>query len=196
MLGFTLLVSVLTGVIFGLAPALSVTRTNLATDLRERRSPWTSPGQRVGARALLVMAQVALSVVALTGAGLFIRSLHYAEQTDPGFETEHMATLGLNIIPRGFSEAAGREFYAQVLERAGSLPGVEAASLASNAPFSVLRARSVSAEGQDTAAGPSTVALIDAVEPGYFQTVAHSAAARPHLQRWGFAGRAARGASQ
>jgi predicted permease len=170
-LGFTLLISVLTGVTFGLAPALGATRTNLATDLRERRSPWTSPGQRVSPRALLVMGQVALSVIALTGAGLFIRSLRYAERTDPGFETEHMATLGLNTRPRGFSEAAGREFYAQVLARAGSLPGVEAASLASNAPFTVLRSRSVSAEGQDSAAAPTTVTLIDAVDPGYFQTV-------------------------
>jgi macrolide transport system ATP-binding/permease protein len=170
-LGFTLLVSVLTGVIFGLAPALGATRTNLATDLRERSGLWTSPGRRVSMRTLLVMGQVALSVIALTGAGLFIRSLHYAEHTDPGFDTEHVATLELNVRPRGFNEAAGREFYARVLERAGSLPGVEAASLASNAPFSVPRARSVSPEGQDTAAGPSTVALIDVVEPGYFQTV-------------------------
>jgi putative ABC transport system permease protein len=170
-LGFTLLVSVLTGVIFGLAPALSATRTNLATDLRERSGPWTNPGRRVSLRTLLVMGQVALSVVALTGAGLFIRSLHYAERTDPGFDTEHVATLLLNVTPRGFSEAAGREFYARVLERASSVPGVEAASLASNAPFNVQRSRSVSAEGQDTAAGPSTVALIDTVEPGYFQTV-------------------------
>ena len=170
-LGFTLIVSVLTGVIFGLAPALSATHTNLATDLRERSGLGTSPGRRVSLRTLLVMGQVALSVIALTGAGLFIRSLHYAEQTDPGFDTEHLATLELNVGPRGFSDSAGREFYARVLERARSLPGVDAASLASNSPFSVLRARSVSAEGQVTAAGPSTVALIDAVEPGYFQTV-------------------------
>jgi macrolide transport system ATP-binding/permease protein len=170
-LGFTLLVSVLTGVIFGLAPALSATRTNLVTDLRERSGLWTSPGRRVSMRTLLVMGQVALSVIALTGAGLFIRSLHYAEQTDPGFDTEHVATMELNVRPRGFSEAAGREFYARVLERAGSVPGVDAASLASNSPFSVPRARSVSPEEQDRAAGPTIVALIDAVEPGYFQTV-------------------------
>jgi predicted permease len=170
-LGFTLLVSVLTGVIFGLAPALSATGANLATDLRERSGPWTSPGRRMSLRTLLVIGQVALSVIALTAAGLFIRSLHNAEQTDPGFDTEHVATMELNVTPRGFSEEAGREFYARLLERAGSVPGVAAASLASNSPFSVLRARSVSAEGQNTAAGPTTVALIDAVEPGYFQTV-------------------------
>jgi len=170
-LGYTLLISVLTGLIFGLAPALTATSTNLATDLRERISPWARPGQRVSLRTLLVMGQVALSVIALTGAGLFIRSLRYAEQSDPGFETEHVATLGLNIRPRGLSEAAGREFYARVLERAASVPGVEAASLASNAPFSVLRARGVSADGQDSTAAASTVALIDTVEPGYFQTV-------------------------
>ncbi len=170
-LGFTLFVSVVTGIIFGLAPALSATHTDLATDLRERTGSWTNPGHRLSLRTRLVMVQVAVSVIALTGAGLFVRSLRYAEQTDPGFETDHVATLGLNIRPRGFSEEAGREFYVRVLERARSSAGVEAASLASNAPFRVLRARSVSAEGQDAASGTNTVALIDAVEPEYFQTV-------------------------
>ena len=170
-LAFTFLLSLLAGVVFGLAPALNAAGADLATELRERRSPWTSAGRRVSLRSVLVIGQVALSVIALTGAGLFIRSLGYARRINPGFETAHLATLSLNVEERGFSEAAGREYYERVLRRVRTLPGVDAASLASNAPFDVTRARSFSVDGQDTAAGPGTVALIDSVEPGYFQAV-------------------------
>jgi putative ABC transport system permease protein len=117
------------------------------------------------------MVQVALSVVALTGAGLFLRSLRNAQAVDPGFDAAHMATLALNVKARGFTEAEGRQFYARVLERAGSLPGVAAVTLAFNAPFTVYRARSISVEGRETGTGPGAVALIDLVEPAYFLTV-------------------------
>ncbi len=171
-LGFTLLVAVLATLVFGLAPAMSAaTRTDLATELRERRSPWTRAGHRAHARGLLVMAQVALSVVALTGAGLFLRSLRNTEAVDPGFDAAHMATLALNVKARGFTEAQGRAYYARVIERAASLPGVAAATVAFNPPFTVQRARSISVEGQETGTGPGAVAPIDLVEPGYFQTM-------------------------
>jgi predicted permease len=170
-LGFTLLIAVLATLVFGLAPAMGTAHTDLATELRERRSPWTRAGHRVNVRSLLVMVQVALSVVALTGAGLFLRSLRNAQAVDPGFDAAHIATLALNVKARGFTEAEGREYYARVLERAGSLPGVAAATLAFNAPFNVYRARSISVEGRETGPGPGAVALIDLVEPGYFQTL-------------------------
>ena len=170
-LGFTLLIAVLATLVFGLAPAWSATHTDLATELRERRSPWTRAGHRVNVRSVLVMVQVALSVVALTGAGLFLRSLRNAQAVDPGFDAAHMATLALNVKARGFTEAEGRQFYARVLERAGSLPGVAAVTLAFNAPFTVYRARSISVEGRETGTGPGAVALIDLVEPAYFLTV-------------------------
>ena len=170
-LGFTLLIAVLATLLFGLAPAWSATHTDLATELRERRSPWTRAGHRVNVRSVLVMVQLALSVVALTGAGLFLRSLRNAKAVDPGFDAAHMATVALNVKARGFTAAEGREFYARVLERAASLPGVAAASLAFNPPFTVQRARSISVEGQETGTGPGAVAPIDLVEPGYFQTV-------------------------
>src|SRR6202021_2392136 len=107
-------------------------------------------GHRVNARSLLVMLQVALSVVALTGAGLFIRSLRNAQMVDPGFDAAHLASVDLNVKARGFTPAEGREFYARVLERAAALPGVAAATLAFNPPFTVHRARSISLQGQQT----------------------------------------------
>jgi predicted permease len=170
-LGYTLLLAVLATLVFGLAPAWSATHTELATELRERRSPWTRGGHRVNVRTLLVMVQVALSVVTLTGAGLFLRSLRNAQEVDPGFDAAHMLTVDLNLKPRAFTSAEGRQYYARVVERAGSLPGVAAATLAFNAPFRVPRARSFSVEGQETATGPAAVAPINLVEPGYFQTL-------------------------
>lgn len=170
-LAFTLLLAALATILFGLAPALSATRANLATELRERRSPWTRAGHRLNLRSLLVMVQVALSVVALSGAGLFLRSLRYAEGIDPGFETARLVTLSLDVKETGFSPAAGRAYYARVLDRVRNMPGVQAATLASDAPFIVERARSISVEGQETGTGPNAVALIDVVEPGYFQAV-------------------------
>ena len=170
-LGFTLLIAVLATLAFGLAPASSATRADLATELRERRSPWTRAGHRANARGLLVMAQVALSVATLTGAGLFLRSLRNAQSVDPGFDAAHMATLALNVKARGFTEAEGREYYARVVQRAASLPGVSAATLAFNPPFIVYRARSLSVEGQENGTGPGAVAQIDLVEPGYFQAL-------------------------
>jgi predicted permease len=170
-LGFTLLIAVLATLVFGLAPALNALHTDLATELRERRSPWTRAGHLVNARSLLVMFQVALSVGALTGAGLFLRSLRNAQALDPGFDVEHLATLAVNVKARGFTEAEGRQFYARTLERAAALPGVSAATLAFNAPFQVYRSRTISIEGQPTGPGSEAVALIDLVEPGYFQTL-------------------------
>jgi predicted permease len=170
-LGFTLSIAVAATLVFGLAPALSATHAELATELRERRSPWTRVGHRVNVRSLLVMLQVALAVVALTGAGLFLRSLRNAQAVDPGYDAAHLATIAINVKPRGFTEAEGRQFYERVLERAVSLPGAAAATLALNAPLVAHRARSMSIEGQVTGAGPAVVAPMNLVEPGYFQTL-------------------------
>jgi macrolide transport system ATP-binding/permease protein len=170
-MGFTLLIAVLATLVFGLAPAWSATHADLATELRERRSPWTRAGHRVNLRSLLVMAQVALSAAALTGAGLFLRSLHNAQTVDPGFDAAHLATVALDVKSSGFTAAQGRVYYARVLERAGSLPGAAAATLSFNAPFSAPRARSISVEGHETGAGPGAVAPINLVEPGYFRAL-------------------------
>jgi putative ABC transport system permease protein len=170
-LGFTLLTAVLATLVFGLAPAWSAVDADLATELRDRRSPWTRAGHRVNLRGLLAMVQVALSAVALSGAGLFLRSLHNAETVDPGFDAAHMATVALDVKARGLTPEEGRDYYARVIERAGGLPGVAAATLAFNPPFTVPRARSISIEGQASATGSGAVAPINLVAPGYFQTL-------------------------
>ena len=131
---FTLALSLLTGMLFGLAPALQTSRTDLVTELKERTSQFIGAPHAGSLRNLLVVGQVALSLVALIGAGLFVRSLQNAQQINPGFETEHMLVLTYDL-GQGYSEPRGREFNRRALERVAAVPYVQSAALASNPPF-------------------------------------------------------------
>jgi predicted permease len=164
-------VSVFTGLIFGLVPALRATRTNLATDLKERSGQPASFNSRWNPRSLLVMAQVAFSVVALVGAGLFVRSLRNAIRFDPGFDAAHLGIVVFNVADHGYNEGQGRDFQQRAVERAGSLPGVVSATLANDWPFHVSLSRSMALEGQDTAAGGGQIVLSEFVWPGFLRGV-------------------------
>ncbi|HWB87229.1 MAG TPA: ABC transporter permease [Bryobacteraceae bacterium] len=171
-LGFTLVISVLTGILFGLAPALRATRKDLATDLKERAGQPVSPPGKFNSKAALVMAQVALSLVALTGAGLFLRSLRNAQQINPGFDTEHTGILEYNLAERAYSEMRGREFEQRVMEMASRTPGVVSAALATNGPLHVTLARTVLLAGQeDITDGKGRTTAVRTVTPGYFRTL-------------------------
>uniref|UniRef100_Q01ZZ7 Permease n=1 Tax=Solibacter usitatus (strain Ellin6076) TaxID=234267 RepID=Q01ZZ7_SOLUE len=168
---FTLGISVLTGVLFGLAPALRATKANLATDLKERAGVQSSFRYTWGLRATLVMAQVALSLIALIGAGLFVRSLQNAGQVDPGFDAVHLGIVAYNVTDQGYNEGRGRDFHERAVARAAAVPGVISASLAMDVPFHVAFSRKVVLEGQEnTAQGRPT--LTSVVSPGYLHTVA------------------------
>jgi predicted permease len=130
-LGFTLALSALTGVLFGLAPALQASRPDLVPALKDETVS-LDRGRRFSLRGLLVVAQVALSLVLLVGAGLFLRSVRHARAIDPGFDAERILVAQLNINLLRYTRAQGREFYRQVVERVGALPGVESVSLARN----------------------------------------------------------------
>jgi predicted permease len=119
------------------------------------------------------MGQVALSVVALVGAGLFVRSLWNAGRIDPGFDAGRLGVVAFNVGDQGYNEGRGREFQRQALERASAVPGVVSATLAKDVPFHVSLARTVLLEGQeDTAAGKGRFTLMSVVWPGYLRTVA------------------------
>jgi predicted permease len=171
-LAYTLAISVLTGILFGLAPALRATGGDLASDLKERTGQAESwlKGRRM--RSVLVMGQVALSVVALAGAGLFLRSVWNAERIDPGFDAARLGVVAFNVADQGYNEGRGREFEREALERAAAVPGVVSATLAKDVPFHVSLARTVLLEGQeDTAAGKGRFTLMSVVWPGYLRTV-------------------------
>jgi predicted permease len=148
---FTLVVSLATGVLFGLAPAIQSSRPDLAVELKEKTSAPTGSGRVFSLRNLLVAAQVALSLVALVGAGLFLRSLRNAQAINPGFDAERLATLTFDLGGQGYAEARGQQFQRDALERARAVPGVQHASLSSTIPlFAGGFARTVFLEGQDT----------------------------------------------
>ncbi len=166
---YTLAVSLGTGILFGLIPGLRATRKNLASDLKERSGEAASTGGW-NPRSILVMVQMALSLIALVGAGLFIRSLLNANRIDPGFDAGHLAVISFNLSDQGYhNEERGREFHRMALERAASFPGVDSVAIAKDVPFSVGSARTLVLQGQDTSRGHVT--LTSVVSPGYFQTV-------------------------
>lgn len=167
-LGYTLAVSLVTGVAFGLIPGLRATRCNLATDLKERSGQTASTGGW-HPRSVLVMLQMAFSLIALVGAGLFVRSLRNASHFDPGFDAAHLAVISFNLSDQGYDEAGVREFERGALERIARLPGVDGASIAKDVPFSVGSARTLVLRGQDSSQGHVT--LTSLTTPGYFQTV-------------------------
>jgi predicted permease len=170
-LGFTLLLSLLAGVIFGLAPALQATRTDLTTELKERSAQSGQTKRRLHLRKLLIVGQVALSLVSLTGAGLFLRSLYNAQQLDPGFETEKLVVMSFNLGAQGYDEARGREFYRQVRERVGG-GGVRSTTLASNPPLAAGFMRSITIEGQEPPpGGRGVLTLTNIIGQKYFETL-------------------------
>jgi predicted permease len=135
-LTFTLVLSLLTGVIFGLAPALQASNPDLLPSLKDEAAAVATRLRRFSLRNLLVVAQVALSLVLLIGAGLFLRSLNNAQAIDPGFNAHKILDAQLSINLLRYTKAQGQEFYRQVIERVDSLPGVESASLARVVPMS------------------------------------------------------------
>jgi putative ABC transport system permease protein len=133
--GFTLLVSVLTGVLFGLAPALQVSRPDLTDALKESGRS-TAGLRRNRLRSVLIISEVALSLVLLVGAGLMIRSFAKLNQVDPGFKPAQAMSLGVAILRTKYPEDQHvAQVYAQILERAANTPGVVSAGAISDLPL-------------------------------------------------------------
>lgn len=171
---FTLLVALGTGLAFGLAPALQVSRPDLTTLLRGASGGSASLGERrgrIGIRGALVLAQIGLSIVALTGAGLFLRSLRQARSIDPGFEAGRLVLVSFDLGAAGYDKERGREAQRAAIERVANLPGVASASLAQVPPLkNVVHRKKIAAFGSDSDDdGP--LIRTNAVGPGYFETV-------------------------
>jgi predicted permease len=167
-LAFTVVLAAVTGVLFGLVPALQASRPELLVSLKDREAP-TPADRRFGVRNLLVAGQVALSFVAVMGAGLFLRSLGEAQKTDPGFETKDLLTMSFDLGLQGYDQAKGEAFLRQLLERVETLPGVAAATVAQGAPLQGTLTRSVFLEGGDP--NDRSMAQVNVVGPRYFETL-------------------------
>ncbi|HXU39700.1 MAG TPA: ABC transporter permease [Blastocatellia bacterium] len=127
-LGFTLLVSLITGVLFGIAPAVYASKTDLNEALKEGGRAGSEGARRNRLRGALVTAEVAIAVVLLTGAGLLIQSLWRLQKVDSGIDTHNVICLEVGLPEVRYTTAQQREFYRQLQTRLSSLPGVVAAS--------------------------------------------------------------------
>ncbi|HEV7672586.1 MAG TPA: ABC transporter permease [Thermoanaerobaculia bacterium] len=170
-LGFTLLITLVTGVLFGLAPALHATRTDLVTSLKDG-----SPGAGSGGfwlRKALVIGQVCLSMILLIGAGLALQSLKNAHGADFGFQSENRLLASVDLELQGYDEPKGRQFLRNVREHLAALPSVENVSYADFPPLSLNRQQaSIQPEGFEAAEG-SDVPIIgySRVGPEFFKTM-------------------------
>ena len=170
-LWFTLAVSILTGIVFGLAPALQASRPNLAWALKDRTSVPSRANRWFTLRNALVMGQVALSLVALVGAGLFVRSMQKAQEIDPGFETQRMMLLSFDVAGEGMDEMRGQEFFKQVVAHVRELPMVASASIASVPLMGGFFSRTVFPDGVDTNDRRSgKLTNLNQVDSNFFET--------------------------
>jgi predicted permease len=129
-MSFAVGVALLTGLLFGLAPAWSATKPQLTSVLKDDTGGAAARAPLWSFRNFLVAAQIALSVIALVFAGLFIRSLHHAQQADPGWNTRNLAMLGANVSAQGYNGERATAFYRTAIEKARAIPGVTDATIA------------------------------------------------------------------
>ncbi len=167
---FTLGVSLSTGFLFGLVPALQASRPSLVMALKDQSDVSFGENRRLSARNALIVGQVALSLIALLGAGLFIRSLAAAQETDPGFETRNLFAVSFDVGLQGYPPEKGQPFFRELVERVEALPGITSATLAQTGPFQGGLLRSLLLEGQ-AAENDRTFVGVNVIEPGYFQTL-------------------------
>jgi predicted permease len=180
--GYIAGIALAAGVGVGLLPALRSSRADLNTMLREGGRGASDGAGRQRARSALVVAQVAVSLVLLVAAALFVRSVSNAQSIDLGFDPSHVLNASMDVEQQGYDEARGRAFFDELLRRAKALPGVQSASLAYSVPLGYYNAAAfLEIEGQ----APSTAAMrpfadYNAVTPGYIDTI------RPRLSRGRF----------
>jgi putative ABC transport system permease protein len=166
---FTGGLSLLTGILFGLMPALQISKSDLNTALRDEGRGSTGSRRRNVARNLLVVSQVALSMILLIGSGLLIRSFIRLQTASPGFDPKNVLTLGIALPPARYSTPQQLiAFYDRTIQQVRTLPGVEAAAISSALPVNPSRFSPVLIEGQPAVPiGQRPVVNIQTISPDY-----------------------------
>lgn len=185
-LAFTLGISIFSGILFGLAPSLKLSRPDLNSILREagRGTAGSKRGDR--ARSILVVAQVALSMVLLIGAGLLIRSFVRLRNVNPGFQPQGTMTMQTYLPPTRFPQQQQRvAFFNQALRNLQSVPGVQSASISTALPVVANHGTPFLFEERPVVPlGQRPIALIQSISPDYFKTMGIAlAAGRPFDDR-------------
>ena len=173
-LGFALAASILTGLLFGIVPALQATRVDLDEAIKSGGTRGASEGKTRRLRESFVVSQVALSLVLLVGSALLVRSLLRLQAVDPGFDRTHLLTLQLTLPRVKYQQTEDRiRFFTTLLERLRATQGVRAASLSSGLPFGGLGARTnFTIEGRPPQpAGQDLETDVRTMDPSYFRTM-------------------------
>ena len=169
-IGFTAAVSLLTGLLFSVAPALQSTKPALVTALKENTAG--AGLSRFGLRNILVVVQVALSLLLVIGAGLFVRSLGSLGDVDAGFRREHTVIAAIEPGRNGYSGQRLRDFYQRLLASVKRIPGVQSAALANITPLSGSRWNDgFFPEGYEFKQGDERYVDMNAVGPQFFETM-------------------------
>jgi len=174
MLAFTLGIAVLSAILFGLIPALRATRLDLSPILKSTTSGSTgeNASHRLPVTKVLVIAQVAISLILLVVAGLFVHSLSKLSEVNLGYKTENLLLFQVDGAAAGYKEAANLRFQQELLEKFSAIPGVRAATLSSNGLFSHSESSDpISVEGYTAKPSEELHSRMDHVGPGYFSTV-------------------------
>jgi predicted permease len=170
-LSFALLISIATGILFSLIPALQSSKPQLVPALKDESS--MAGFRRSRLRNFLVVAQVSLSLILLISAGLIVRSLQTAQKMRPGFNPENAVAISFDVSLQGYNEERGRAFQKQLLERARALPQVQNAALTDYLPLGLnYNDNSIYIEGTEFK-GASTLPIAIPIEssPGYFDAM-------------------------
>jgi predicted permease len=170
-IGFSALVACGSALVFGFVPALRSSRIDLVSVINQDSSPRGAARGRL--RAGLVVAQVAVSLLLLVGAGLVMRSLESARRANPGFDASQVTSIGVDVRANGYNEARGRVFYRHLLEAARADPGIESATLAAFYPMNVVgtRAQRVAIDGYAPRRDEDLAFESNTVGPDYFRTL-------------------------
>jgi predicted permease len=168
----TLLVSLLTAAIAGIVPALRACSLSPVSVLKDEALSTSGGLSKSRLTSGLVVAQIALSLLLLSSAGLFIRSLKNAQSADPGFDSSHVLLATFDLDPVGYSASTGVEFERQVAERVKLLPGVQSATLADFSPLNfTIHSDGVQPEGYEPPPHQAVEADRGIVGPGYLETM-------------------------
>jgi predicted permease len=170
LLGFTIAVSLATGLLFGLAPALRATRVDLTPALKDNARSVT--GSRSFLTKSLIIAQVAMSLVLLVGAGLFVRTLRNLQSVDVGFNRENLLLFNVEPALNGYNNAQIAQLYGRMTERLEAVPGVSSATV-SLIPLLAGRGRtsSISVQGHTSQSGDEDDAKVNTVGARFFETM-------------------------
>ncbi len=170
-IGFAAIIACASALVFGFVPALQSSRVDLVSIINEDASPRGAPRGRL--RACLVVAQVAVSLLLLVGAGLATRSVDAARRAYPGFDASHVTAVTMNVKYNAYDDARGRIFYKKLLDASRADAGTESATLAEFLPLAFLDTphRTIAIEHYDPRRGEDLAFMTNTIAPAYFRTL-------------------------